>query len=71
MIETVSSKLKKVILPLYSALVKLHLKCWIKVWAPKYKTDMELLKQVHWRAIKITKGLEHLTFEEAERVGTV
>ena len=39
--KCVSSRLREVILPLYSVLVRPH--C-IQMWSPQYRRDMDLLK---------------------------
>ncbi|KAJ7424168.1 hypothetical protein BTVI_07456 [Pitangus sulphuratus] len=44
--KSITSKSREVILPLYSALVRQHLQCWIQFWASQYKRDMELLEWV-------------------------
>lgn len=40
-----TNRLRKVIPPLYSAVVKPHLKCCV-LWALKYKRDVDILERV-------------------------
>jgi len=63
----VASRLREVVPPLYSALVRPHLESYIHIWSPQRRKDMELLEQVQRKITKMIRGLKHLSCEEMLR----
>jgi len=65
--RSVTSRSREVILPLYSALVRTHLKPCIQLWSPQHRKDVDLLEWVQRKATKMIQGLEHLSDKDRLR----
>ena len=65
--RSVARRLREVILPLCSVLVRPHLKYCIQMWSPQCRTDTKLLESVQRRATKKIQGMEHPSCDDRLR----
>lgn len=54
--SSVASRLKEVIVPLYFALVRPELVCWIQLWGSKHKNNADLLEWGKMRPLSWPQG---------------
>ena len=62
-----ASRVREVILPPCSALMRSHLEYCVQVWSPQYRRDTDLLEHIQRRATKMIQGMKQLSYEDRLR----
>ena len=63
----ITSKSQDVIVLLYTALVRLHLKNCVQFWKPHFKKDVDKIERKQRRVMRMIQGLETKPCEERLR----
>ena len=62
--RNITYKEKELTIPLYKAIVRLHLEYCIQAWRPYRKKDIDTLERIQRRATKMIPELKELSYEE-------
>ena len=62
--RNITYKGKKLMIPLYKAIVRPHLEYCIQAWRPYRKKDIDTLERIQRRATKMIPELRYLSYEE-------
>ena len=62
--RSIQSKVKSIILPLYTSLVRPHLEYCVQAWSPHYRKDIDKLEKVQRRAVRMIMDLRGISYGE-------
>ena len=62
--RSIQSKVKAIILPLYTSLIRPHLEYCVQAWSPYYRKDIDKLEKVQRRAVRTITDLRGTSFRE-------
>ena len=62
--RNITYKDKRLIIPLYKAIVRPRLEYCIHAWSPYLRKDIDMLEKIQRRATKLISELRDLTYEE-------
>jgi len=65
--RSMASRSREVILSLYSTLMRPQLEYCVQLWSLQHKQDMDVLERVQRKAMKMVRGLKHLSYEDRLR----